>query len=65
MPTCARGFAGTVVILVELRSLATDQAAKFDRGSRVLVHSPVLPSARNHVSGGAPLRRTRSNLKLL
>jgi hypothetical protein len=44
-----------------------------DRSSRkirpriasVLVHSPVLPSARNHVSGGAPLRRTRSNLTLL
>src|SRR5215203_642359 len=31
----------------------------------VLVHSPVLPSARNDVSGGAPSRRTRSNLKLL
>src|SRR5829696_7073024 len=31
----------------------------------VLVHSPLLPSARNHVSGGAPSRRTRSNLKLL
>jgi hypothetical protein len=31
----------------------------------VLVHSALLPSARNHVSGGAPSRRTRSNLKLL
>src|SRR5215218_9763096 len=33
MPTCAHGFAETVVISVELRSLATDRAAKLDRGS--------------------------------
>jgi hypothetical protein len=36
-----------------------------DRSRCVLVHSALLPSARNHVSGGAPSRRTRSNLKLL
>ena len=33
MPTSAHGFAETVVIPVELRSLATDRAAKLDRGS--------------------------------
>jgi hypothetical protein len=34
MPTCAHGFAETVVISVELRSIATDRAAKLDCGSR-------------------------------
>ena len=33
MPTCAHGFAVTVLISGELRSLATDCAAKLDRGS--------------------------------
>src|ERR671913_831721 len=34
MPTCAHGFAETVVISVELRSIATDRAAKLECGSR-------------------------------
>src|SRR5215203_6861041 len=34
MPTCAHGFAQTVVISVELRSIATDRAAKLDCRSR-------------------------------
>jgi hypothetical protein len=34
MPTLAHGFAETVVISVELRSIATDRAAKLDCGSR-------------------------------
>jgi hypothetical protein len=34
MPICAHGFAETVVISMELRSIATDRAAKLDCGSR-------------------------------
>jgi hypothetical protein len=35
MPTCAHGFAEKVVVIsVELRSIATDRAAKLECGSR-------------------------------
>ena len=66
MPTCAHGFCTDGSYLGGAKEHCDRSRCQIRlRIPSVLVHSPLLPSARNHVSGGAPSRRTRSNLKLL
>src|SRR5215217_4303313 len=66
MPTCAHGVCTDGGYLGGAKEHCDRSRCQIRlRIPSVLGHSPLLPSARNHVSGGAPSRRTRSNLKLL